>query len=86
MNDFVKQHGGFSWGELMTTDPEGAKAFYTALFGWGTPEWPEGELPYTLISMGGKILFGPRIFPKAGRFAVIQPTERHDFYHHLGGL
>ena len=26
--------GSFSWAELATTDPKGAKDFYTALFGW----------------------------------------------------
>src|SRR5690348_10698902 len=26
--------GTFSWADLTTTDQDGAKAFYTALFGW----------------------------------------------------
>jgi predicted enzyme related to lactoylglutathione lyase len=28
------QHGHFYWNELMTRDPEGAKAFYGAEIGW----------------------------------------------------
>ena len=32
-----KSPGIFSWNELMTTDAEGAQAFYGELFGW-TPE------------------------------------------------
>jgi predicted enzyme related to lactoylglutathione lyase len=30
--------GGFIWYELMTTDPEGAKAFYDAIIGWSIGE------------------------------------------------
>ncbi len=26
--------GSFSWAELATSDPQAAKSFYTALFGW----------------------------------------------------
>jgi len=29
-----RHHGGFIWYELMTTDPEGAKAFYDSVVGW----------------------------------------------------
>ena len=28
------QWGAFIWYELMTTDPDGAKAFYDAVVGW----------------------------------------------------
>jgi uncharacterized protein len=31
----VSSHGRFVWYELMTTDMEAAKAFYTAVMGWG---------------------------------------------------
>ena len=30
----ARQHGGWIWYELMTTDPEGAKAFYEPIVGW----------------------------------------------------
>ena len=30
----MAQHGHFFWNELMTRDPEGAKAFYGAQIGW----------------------------------------------------
>ena len=33
-NMAMKQHGVFSWNELMTTDVKGAKAFYGELLGW----------------------------------------------------
>ena len=35
--------GTFCWAELATSDTDGAKAFYTGLFGWGvsrySPRW-----------------------------------------------
>jgi predicted enzyme related to lactoylglutathione lyase len=42
--------GRFVWYDLMTTDPEGAKAFYTAVMGWGTQVWP--EMSYTMWTAG----------------------------------
>ena len=47
--------GTFSWADLSTTDTEGAKAFYTGLFGWDTEDnpMPEGGV-YTMLSKGGK--------------------------------
>ena len=40
MNEDNMKHGAFGWNELMTTDDEGAKQFYTALFGWETEDMP----------------------------------------------
>jgi uncharacterized protein len=47
--------GTFSWADLSTTDTEGAKAFYTGLFGWDTEDnpMPEGGV-YTMLRKGGK--------------------------------
>ena len=47
--------GTFCWVDLSTTDTEGAKAFYTGLFGWDTEDnpIPEGGV-YTMLSKGGK--------------------------------
>ena len=46
--------GTFSWADLSTTDTDGAKAFYTGLFGWDTEDTPipEGGV-YTMLSKGG---------------------------------
>ncbi len=47
--------GTFSWTDLNTTDPEGAKAFYSGLFGWDTEDLPVGDgQTYTMASIGGK--------------------------------
>ena len=43
-------HGRFVWYELMTTDVEGAKAFYGKVVGWGSREAPNSH--YTLFTAG----------------------------------
>jgi predicted enzyme related to lactoylglutathione lyase len=47
--------GTFSWADLPTSDPEGAKAFYTGLFGWDAEDnpIPDGGV-YTLLLKNGK--------------------------------
>lgn len=39
--------GLFGWNELLSTDVEGSKTFYTKLFGWTTETFGEG---YTLFN------------------------------------
>jgi uncharacterized protein len=49
--------GSFSWAELATSDPKGAKGFYTSLFGWSFEDNPIGPGPediYTRLQIGGK--------------------------------
>ena len=53
-----KQHGSFSWSELMTTDVEAALKFYTRLFGWATEEYPMEDGSYTLVKVNGKEVGG----------------------------
>src|SRR5690242_14895955 len=53
--------GRFVWYDLMTTDPEGAKAFYTAVAGWGTQVWE--EMSYTMWTVGGAPIGGTRKLP-----------------------
>ena len=53
----MKQHGAFSWNELMTTDIDGAKTFYTALFNWKLEESP-GDMPYTMGTVNGQQVSG----------------------------
>lgn len=56
MSDLSKQ-GVFSWAELVTTDVEGAKRFYTGLLGWTTEPAPS-EKPYTLAKVGEERVAG----------------------------
>ena len=63
MNEDVLKHGAFSWSELMTSDPEGAKKFYTELFGWKTEDLPMEGMTYTAVKIGGDAVGG--IMPMA---------------------
>lgn len=47
--------GTFSWSELVTSDGDGAKAFYTALFGWEYEDSPIGDgMVYSMATLGGQ--------------------------------
>ena len=48
-------NGMFCWMELHTSDQDGAKQFYTSLFGWGVNEFPMGPAgTYTIFTFKGK--------------------------------
>lgn len=53
MKDECKKHGAFSWNELMTTDVESAKKFYTELLGWETEDFPVEGMNYTVVKPNG---------------------------------
>ncbi len=53
----MKQHGAFSWNELLTTDVEGAKVFYSAMFNWQLEDF-NNEMPYTLAKIDGQEVAG----------------------------
>ncbi|HEY4116579.1 MAG TPA: VOC family protein [Byssovorax sp.] len=40
--------GEFVWYELLTTDVDAAKAFYSHVVGWKTQPFPESPMPYTM--------------------------------------
>jgi predicted enzyme related to lactoylglutathione lyase len=47
--------GTFSWVDLNTTDQDGAKAFYSGLFGWEADDRPVGDgIYYSMQQLGGK--------------------------------
>jgi predicted enzyme related to lactoylglutathione lyase len=47
--------GTFSWADLATTDPEGAKTFYSELFGWEAEDMPVGDgVNYSMMRRDGK--------------------------------
>ena len=48
----MKQHGAFSWNELMTTDVEGAKTFYGELLGWSMDDVDCCNEKYTMAKVG----------------------------------
>ncbi|MDJ0781391.1 MAG: VOC family protein [Desulfosarcinaceae bacterium] len=63
MDEKMKQHGAFSWMELMTTDVAKAKSFYSSVFGWETAEYEGGPMPYTMVKVGGDEVGGMMSMP-----------------------
>lgn len=61
--DSYNTHGAFSWSELMTTDVDGARKFYSALFGWTvkTMDMPSG--PYSTCQVGETSVAGMMKIP-----------------------
>jgi predicted enzyme related to lactoylglutathione lyase len=49
----MKQHGAFSWNELMTTDVDAAKSFYQKMFNWEIED-VKGDMPYALAKAAGQ--------------------------------
>jgi predicted enzyme related to lactoylglutathione lyase len=52
------QHGHFYWNELMTRDPEQAKAFYGKTLGWGFEGMPMEGFTYWVCKAGDAALGG----------------------------
>ena len=52
------QHGAFSWAELITSDVEGAKTFYSSLLGWKLEDMQVGDITYTLVRAGDREIAG----------------------------
>ncbi len=69
MDDRLRQHGAFSWFELMTTDVEAARKFYTQLLGWTTEEMPMGEMTYTILKVAGEGVAGMMPIPPQAKGA-----------------
>ena len=66
MDEQFKQHGAFSWCELMTTDLAAAKNFYTQLFGWDTEDMLMPGMTYTVVKAGGCGIGGMMLLPASG--------------------
>jgi uncharacterized protein len=47
--------GTFLWDELIAEDVEGAKRFYTEVFGWTTSDMDMGDMTYTLFQRDGDV-------------------------------
>jgi len=65
--------GRFVWYDLVTTDPEGAVAFYTKVTGWGTELSECGPEPYTMWSNDDKPIGGVVELPAEAREAGAPP-------------
>lgn len=59
----MKQHGAFSWNELITSDVNAAKAFYGELFGWEMHDEQTPEMTYTIAKTGDNEVGGIMAIP-----------------------
>ena len=59
----MKQHGAFSWNELMTTDVTAAKSFYGELFGWAMHDEQTPDMVYTMVKAGDQDVGGITAIP-----------------------
>jgi len=67
--------GTFSWTDLTTTDQEGAKAFYSGLFGWVAEDLPVGDdVYYSIQRKDGKDVAAISPQQEAQREAGAPPT------------
>lgn len=60
----VKEHGVFSWNELMTTDMPAAKKFYREALGWELQDLSNPSMPYTIAKKGDREVAGIMAMPK----------------------
>ena len=58
MDEKLKQRGAVSWSELTTRDPETARNFYGALFGWTFETYPMEGTPHTVFKVSGEDVGG----------------------------
>jgi uncharacterized protein len=54
----VNEPGTLGWNELATRDPEAAKVFYPAVFGWEPAAWEGSDTPYTTWNVDGESIGG----------------------------
>lgn len=54
----MSDQGRFVWYELLTSDPEGAKTFYSKVVGWTPQDMPMPGMTYTLLNVGDRGVAG----------------------------
>jgi hypothetical protein len=66
-------HGRFGWYELITTDIERAKSFYTKVLGWGTHDVTMPSIAYSLFTVGEVSVSGLMNLPEGTRKLGAKP-------------
>jgi len=56
--ELVNEPGALTWNELTTRNPDDAKAFYGAVFGWTYEDLPMGDFDYTEWQLDGRTIGG----------------------------
>ena len=59
----LKEHGVFSWNELMTTNVTAAKTFYREALGWDLQDMGIPGMPYTIAKQGSLEVAGIMAMP-----------------------
>lgn len=59
----IKEHGVFSWNELMTTDMSAAKKFYKEALGWKLQDLDNPDMAYAIAKKGDREVAGIRGMP-----------------------
>src|SRR4051795_3859002 len=68
------QPGTFSWADVTTTDQDGAKRFYSGLFGWEADDRPVGDgVYYSMMELGGRAVAATSPQPEQQREAGVPP-------------
>ena len=70
----ANSHGRFVWYELVTTDMEAAKAFYTEVVGWSTQDASMPGVAYTLFTARGASVSGLMSLPEDARKSGLRPS------------
>jgi predicted enzyme related to lactoylglutathione lyase len=71
--DVVGFHGRFAWYDLLTTDMEAAKAFYTKVMGWGALDASLPSRAYSLFAVGNALVGGLMELPEEVRKMGAKP-------------
>lgn len=67
--------GTFCWADVTTTHQEGAKAFYSGVFGWEADDRPVGDgVFYSMMRLGGKDVAAISPQPPQQRDAGVPPV------------
>ena len=66
MNDSFKQHGAFSWSELMVDDVDSAIEFYSEVIGWEVEEMQMPQCKYYVLKSSGDPVGGIMGKPEGG--------------------
>jgi predicted enzyme related to lactoylglutathione lyase len=72
--DAYKTHGAFSWSELMTSEPEAALRFYTALLGWSTQKMAMPGGDYHVLKVGETSVGGLMAIPPEAKAGGMPPN------------
>jgi uncharacterized protein len=65
--DVFNFHGRFAWYELITTQAEAAKTFYSKVMGWGLLDASVPDRAYTLFTAGNDLVSGMMNLPEEGQ-------------------